>query len=117
MAHYNSYQGLDTSTSEFSIHFALEPIGSTEPDLTDRGSTNSDFTPTTVVSGETSFDVWCDVENIGTASSGDFTVSYYASLYPLIRGGDYFIGTDRVSSIAPVGYADSSLTGIFPCGL
>ncbi|MFX0134922.1 MAG: S8 family serine peptidase [Candidatus Hodarchaeota archaeon] len=117
MLHYNSYQGLDTSTSLFSIHFALEPIGPTEPDLTDRGGSYSSFTPTSVEPDVTSFNVWCDVENIGTEASGEFNITYYASLDTTITDSDYLIGIDTLSSIVSGDYADSSWSGTFPGGI
>ncbi|MFX1393724.1 MAG: S8 family serine peptidase [Promethearchaeota archaeon] len=117
MSHYNSYQGLDTSTSLFSIHFALEPIGPPRPDLTDRGDSYSSFTPTRVEPGVTSFDVWCDVKNIGTKASSAFNISYYASSDTTILDSDYLLGTDTLSLIASDDYANSSWSGTFPGGV
>ncbi len=117
LIHYNSYQGLDTSTSLFSIHFSLEPLGPPKPDLTDRGESYSTFTPTSVQPGVTRFDVWCDVENIGTEASGEFNVSYYASLDTTITESDFLLGNDTLSSIASEDYANSNWSGIFPIGI
>ncbi|MFB3890015.1 MAG: CARDB domain-containing protein [Candidatus Bathyarchaeia archaeon] len=83
-------------------------------DLTDEGQSWSGFSPTTVTAGATSFNVWSDVRNFGTASSGGFYVAYYASTNTVISPSDYLIGTDYVSSIAPFAYADSDWTGVFP---
>jgi len=92
-----------------------------KPDMANRGESYldlySDFNPTTVGSGLTNFNVWCDIQNIGTLSTGTFTVSYYASANPTITEEDYLIGTDTVSSINPTYSADSSWSGIFPSGV
>jgi V8-like Glu-specific endopeptidase len=82
-------------------------------DLTDDGDLWSGFTPTTV-SPSDGFHVWCDVRNVGTASSGGFYVSYYASTDTIITPSDYLIGTDYVPSISPFTYLDSDWTGVFP---
>jgi hypothetical protein len=83
-------------------------------DLTDDGQTWSGFSPTTVKRGQTSFTVWCDVRNFGTASSGDFYVDYYASTNTIISTADYLIGWDYISNVNAFAYADSDWTGTFP---
>ena len=82
-------------------------------DLIDEGQSYSGFNPTTVSSGD-SFHIWCDVRNVGTASSGGFYVSYYASTNTVITEYDYLICTDYVSSISPFNYRDSDWSGTFP---
>ncbi len=82
-------------------------------DLIDDGQSYSGFSPTTLSPGD-SFHVWCDVRNVGTASSGGFYVSYYASTNTYISTSDYIIGTDYVSSISPFNYRDSDWSGTFP---
>ncbi len=62
----------------------------------------------------TNFNVWCDVRNVGTESSGNFHVSYYASTNTIITESDYLIGTDYVSSISPFDWNDSDWLGTFP---
>jgi V8-like Glu-specific endopeptidase len=86
-------------------------------DLIDDGQLYSGFTPTSVQPGATVFDVWCDVRNIGTASSGGFYVSYYASTNDIISEYDYLIGTDYVSSISPFNWRDSEWNSAFPTGI
>jgi len=86
-------------------------------DLTDDGQSFSGFSPTTVYAGTTSFTVWCDVRNFGTASSGGFYVYYYASTDTTISPSDYLIGTDYISNIAALAYADSDWTGTFPANI
>jgi len=85
-------------------------------DLIDEGQAYSAFSPTLVSPG-TNFHVWCDVRNVGTASSGGFDVSYYASANTIISTGDYLIGTDYVNSIFPFDWKDSDWTGTFPSGV
>ena len=88
------------------------------PDLTDRGSSYSGFNPMTIIPGISDFDVWCDVENIGTVSTGTtFNVSYYASTDATITISDYLIGNDTVSSIAAGDWEDSSWSGTFSSGI
>ena len=86
-------------------------------DLIDDGQAYSGFSPTTVKPGSTSFHDWCNVRNIGTAASGGFHVSYYASTNTYISTSDYLIGTDYVSSISPFNWKDSDWTGTFPSGV
>jgi hypothetical protein len=88
-----------------------------KPDLVDDGQSDSGFRPTTVTRGVTSFNVYCDVRNIGTAASGSFRVAYYASTDTTINTSDRLIGTDVVSSIAPFKARDSSWTGTFPASI
>jgi glutamyl endopeptidase len=82
-------------------------------DLIDDGDSWSGFTPTAVNPGDY-FSVWCDVRNVGTAASGGFYVSYYASKNTYISTSDYLIGTDYVSSISPFTYGNSGWSGSFP---
>ena len=86
-------------------------------DLIDDGQAYSGFSPTTVKPGTTSFHAWCDVRNVGTASSGGFYVCYYASENTVISTYDYLIGCDYVSSIDPFSWKDSDWTGTFPSGI
>jgi V8-like Glu-specific endopeptidase len=82
-------------------------------DLLDDGQAWSGFSPTTICPGDT-FTAWCDVRNIGTASSGGFWVGYYASTNTTISTGDYLIGYDWMASVSPFNYLDSTLTASFP---
>ena len=82
--------------------------------LIDDGQLWSGFEPTTVVPGETSFGVWSDMRNIGTAASGVFYVSYYASIDAEITDSDYLIRVDEVPSITPFTWVDSDWSGTFP---
>lgn len=94
----------------------LEPAPTDKADLTDDGQSYSGFSPTTVKQGD-SLHMWSDVRNIGTASSGGFYVSYYASTNNIISTTDYLIGTDYVSSITPFTKSDSDLTQSFPSNI
>jgi len=82
-------------------------------DLIDDGQAYSGFSPTTITPGQ-NFQVWCDVRNIGTADSGGFHVSYYASTNNIISASDYLIGSDYVPSISPFLYGNSDWSGAFP---
>lgn len=82
--------------------------------LIDDGQAWSGFSPTPVVPGVTSFSVWSDIRNIGTAASGIFQVSYYASIDTEITTTDYLIGVDEVPSITPFTWTDSDWSGTFP---
>lgn len=86
-----------------------------DPDLVDDGQEYSGFSPTRVEHGET-FSVWCRVRNIGTASSGGFYVSFYASTDEEITSSDYLIGSVSVGSVLPGPFftKDVSWTGPFP---
>ncbi|MCK4312169.1 MAG: trypsin-like serine protease, partial [Candidatus Cloacimonetes bacterium] len=86
-------------------------------DLIDDGQDWSGFSPTTVTAGVSNFNVWCDVRNIGTAASGGFYVSYYASTNTTINEYDYLIGTDYVYSISPFNWGDSEWSGTFPSSI
>ena len=87
------------------------------PDLVDDGQTWSGFSPTAVCAGD-SFSAWCDVRNVGTASSGSCWVSFYASTNTTISTGDYLIGNVLLSSISPFAWADANLTSIsFPASI
>ena len=86
-------------------------------DLVDDGQAYSGFSPTSVCAGQTSFHAWCDVRNIGTASSGGFYVTYYASTNTTITPSDYPIGSDYVSSISPFNYRDSDWSSTFPSAI
>jgi len=82
--------------------------------LIDDGQAWSGFDPISVVLGESYFSVWSDIRNIGTADSGIFNVSYFASVDAEITTSDYLIGVDEVTSITPFTWANSSWSGTFP---
>lgn len=85
-----------------------------KPDLADRGDAFCGFNTTLVGAGLTDFEVWCEVQNLGTHWSGLSTVSYYASDDVIITQDDYLIGQDSISAILSTYYDDSSWDGIFP---
>jgi len=86
-------------------------------DLEDRGSSYSGYNTGTVTPGVTSFNVWNDVRNTGTATASGYYVRYYASINTIISIGDYLIGSDYISSTTPFTYSDASWSGIFPNGI
>jgi V8-like Glu-specific endopeptidase len=86
-------------------------------DLIDDGQTWSGFSPAMVKPGTTILQAWNGVRNVGTASSGGFYVSYYASTNTTISTADYLIGSAYVASISPFSWADSNWSGTFPGGV
>lgn len=52
--------------------------------------------------------------NNGTATAGNFDVSFYASTNSIISTGDYFIGKVNISSLDAFGWTDTIWTGNFP---
>ncbi|MFX1478140.1 MAG: trypsin-like serine protease [Promethearchaeota archaeon] len=85
-----------------------------KPDLASRSNSLAGFTPSLGGSGITNFEVWCKVRNLGTLSSNDITVSYYASLDTIISVEDYLIGTDMISLLAPTMSTESRWSGVLP---
>ncbi len=96
---------------------AADTSPTNKPDMKDRGSTYSGYNTGTVTRGQTSFSVWSDIRNVGTAYTGGFYVYYYASTNTVISTADYLIGVDYVSSIAPFSYGDSLWSGTFPSSI
>ena len=110
---------MGTRLSEYWFNFIDDVrVGDTPPidyaNLIDDGQDWSGFSPTPVVPGVTTFSVWSDIRNIGTAASGGFQVSYYASIDTTITASDHLIGTISMPSIPPFTYDDSDWSGTFP---
>ncbi len=84
------------------------------PDMKDRGSAYSGYNTGYVTPGVTSFTVFADIINKGTANTGTFTVRFYASTNTIISTADTYLGSDTVSSIAPFNYRQASWTGVTP---
>ncbi|KAG1654034.1 1,6-anhydro-N-acetylmuramyl-L-alanine amidase AmpD [Nymphon striatum] len=87
-----------------------------KPDLIDDGNLYSGFSPTSVSAGD-SFSAYMDVRNIGTASSGGFYVTFYASTNTTITSGDYYLGQVYVPSISAFQWSDANWSGTFPSGI
>lgn len=85
-----------------------------KPDLVDDGQAFSNFSPSSVVAGVTSFDVNCQVRNIGTAESGNCSLSFYASTDDTVTSSDYLIATVGVPSIPRFDATVVSWNGTFP---
>jgi V8-like Glu-specific endopeptidase len=96
---------------------SADPPPTDKADLLDDGQTYSGFSPTAVKPGFTSIHNWSDVRNAGTAASGPFYVTYYASANTTISTGDYLIGDDAMPTIAPFTWANSDRVGVFPPGV
>jgi len=110
---------MGTRLNEYWIDFIDDVrVGDTPPtdyaNLIDDGQDWSGFNPPTVVPGVTPFSVWSDIVNIGTAESGIFQVSYYASTDTEITASDHLISTVSIPSIPPFYYLDSDWSGTFP---
>jgi V8-like Glu-specific endopeptidase len=86
-------------------------------DLVDDGQDYAGFSPLEVKPGSTSFQVWSDVRNMGTGSSGSFKVYYYASPNTTISTSDWGIGNFTLSSIPPFSYGGVNLGVTFPSGV
>jgi len=112
----NSNMGTKFNEGVFdTIDYALtSPSPEDFANLIDDGQYYSGFDPVSVTAGLSNFDVWSDIRNIGTAYSGVFYVSYYASTDTEITASDYLIGVDEVPSITPFTWTDSDWSGTFP---
>ena len=88
------------------------------PDLIDDGQAFSTFSPTVEIQGATSLSTSNAVRNIGTASSGPFCVSYYASTDTTITPLDFFIGSSCDNApLAPFGVQSFTWSGTFPSNI
>ncbi|KKL12395.1 hypothetical protein LCGC14_2536190, partial [marine sediment metagenome] len=94
--------------------FAADSSPTDRPDMKDRGSAYSGYNTGYVTPGVTSFTVFADIINKGTASTGTFTVRFYASTNTIISTGDTYLGSDSVSSTSPFNYRQASWTGTLP---
>jgi len=94
-----------------------DATGIDKPDMADRGDNYRGFNTTVVGAGLTDFEVWCDVQNLGTYPLILSTVSYYASNDTIITEEDYLIGVDEIGSISSTYSRDSSWAGKFPSGM
>ncbi len=94
-----------------------DAMGIDKPDMADRGRNYSGFNTMVVGAGLTDFEVWCDVQNLGTYPLILSTVSYYASNDTIVTDEDYLIGVDEIGSISSTYSRDSSWAGKFPSGM
>ncbi|TFG02924.1 MAG: trypsin-like serine protease [Promethearchaeota archaeon] len=67
-----------------------------------------------IIPGSTTFTPWSVIQNRGTAATGTFKVSYYASTDDIIGKNDYYLGQDTVPSINPFETYNSSISITFP---
>ncbi len=86
-------------------------------DLIDDGPAYSGFNLTTLKQSASGFVIWNDVRNIGTAASGNFKVSYYASRDSIITTDDYLIGATNVTSLQPFSWTRAEWRGTFPSSI
>jgi hypothetical protein len=88
------------------------------PDLIDDGQEFSTFAPMSVTPGVTPFSISNRVRNIGTAASGPFCVSYYASADPTITTADFLIGSScGNASLAPFAAGSVAWSGTPPSNI
>jgi len=78
------------------------------------GDAQSGFSTANVVSGQTNFEISCDVKNSGTATASSFRVSFYASEDLIISPSDYLIGTKDIADLQPFNTANADWNGVFP---
>jgi V8-like Glu-specific endopeptidase len=78
------------------------------------GDSYSNFSTTDVVSGQTNFEIYCDVKNSGTATALSFRVSFYACENLTISPSDYLIGTKDIYDLQPFNTANADWIGVFP---
>ena len=78
------------------------------------GDFYSSFNTYEVVSGQTNFEIFCDVKNTGTATASSFRVSFYASEDLTISPEDNLIGTKEIYNLQPFDSSSADWSGIFP---
>ena len=83
-------------------------------DLIDRGSAYDSATGGTWQSGVTSVTITNGLRNVGTATSGNYYVHYYASTNDYISTSDYYIGTSGVENTGAFGTDSASFSGTLP---
>lgn len=86
----------------------LGVAASTQPDLTTNGN-GASFTPSTATTGQL-VSVSCTISNIGSASSGGYAVSFYASADTSITSGDQLLGSVSMASLPAGNSANCLLT-------
>ena len=84
-------------------------------DLIDDGPAWSGYDKNEVVAGYSQFKIWNDLRNVGTATSAEITITYYASVDNEIDlNVDFVIGTNSIDPISPFSWRHSEFNGIFP---
>ncbi len=92
---------------------SLDKAPKDKPDLGNDENAHSSFSPTKLSSGK-SINVKHVVRNMGTAKSGTFYISYYASTDKTISKSDYYLGRKKLSAIAPFSQLHVSWNGSLP---
>ena len=93
---------------------AADSAPTDKADLIDRGSSYDSATGGTWQSGVTSVTITNGLRNVGTATSGNYYVHYYASTNDYISTYDYYIGTSGVENTGAFGYDTATFTGTLP---
>jgi len=79
-----------------------------------------DFTyisDTKVISGQSYFIIYYEVENTGTKMATNFNVNFYASEDTSISSSDYLIGISTITSLNALDYAFTDWEGAFPTSI
>ncbi|MFX1499935.1 MAG: CARDB domain-containing protein [Promethearchaeota archaeon] len=84
-----------------------------KPDLLDSGY-YSGINTGSVITGKTTFAIYCDIKNEGTATAPLFNVNFYASEDLSISATDYLIGSTTINNLVPFNYISADWSGIFP---
>ncbi len=85
-----------------------------KPDMADRGTSYAGFDTVLIGPSSSDFKVWCEIQNLGTAWTETFSVSYFASIDTCISQEDYFIGKDTIMNVLPTRSSYSNWSGTFP---
>ena len=93
---------------------AADSAPTDKADLVDRGSSYDSVTGGTWTATTTSVTLTNGIRNIGTATSGNYYVHYYASTNDYISTFDYYIGTSTVENTGAFGTDSATFTGTLP---
>ncbi len=113
----NSGTRLNTDKYDRIFTWLGEDAGSAptdKADLVDRGSAYDSITSGTWTATTTSVTLTNGIRNVGTASSGNYYVHYYASTNDYISTFDYYIGTSTLESTLAFGTDGATFTGTLP---
>ncbi len=88
-----------------------------KPDLVDQGSAYDSVTLGTWTADVTSVTLTNGIRNIGTATSGNYYVHYYASTNDYISEYDHYIGTSTVENTGALSSDSATFTGVLPASI
>jgi len=93
---------------------AADSAPTDKADLIDRGSAYDSATAGPWQAGVTTVTITNGLRNVGTATSGNYYVHYYASTNDYISIYDYYLGTSGVENTGAFGFDTASFTGTLP---